>query len=594
VNLCNKDRNEVPLNYLLFIDGLSIDKCGKIECEAVLCCCGWLKRHARNRSSCWFILGFLLEDIHRLRGSSDAKYQPLQKTIDYHRMLDFIFEEIKSINARGGMKLSVPKKNGSGYVDLIALPQLQFIIGDCKGMNYLAGRYGSHGILVKQLCRDCDVPTKEANLPFRVCNYRTSRTVQRMTEDECKINSFHHIPKNSFWDLPFGGNPGGIYTSTPIEVLHGINLGICMYISKHLENKFTKSFHTTMNSWTVAVSILARRQSERDLHDLTAFRYGLVKIANLTGDEKVARIFMLYLLFMQLEFVLDVLAPRNEQPYFKAEKITTTEDDIANVNNGEENLHQDEEESGNEEDEESEEEEDSDEEIADVIQEEEQDEEAEVQDEQAGNANHQRRKRKKPPKVKICLHHIRTHLMIFERTLCLHAWLKSDKIKKEEVQQLSPGHNSPAETSIEAYMDLLVGNLYLKGNVGMNTTTFHQLKHFPKYVREFGVPQNFDGGILEHHGKEMVKELAQRTNKKISTISQDIAKRSYEQRLIERSLSSHLLRSPSDVHKFQTIVNKDLYPIGSGINETPLDRGSRNIHCVARGARFTLAQKAYS
>ena len=48
-----------PHAILSFIDGLSIDKYGKLSVEAVLSCCLWYNRKARNQSSTWFVQGFI-------------------------------------------------------------------------------------------------------------------------------------------------------------------------------------------------------------------------------------------------------------------------------------------------------------------------------------------------------------------------------------------------------------------------------------------------------------------------------------------------------------------------------------------------------
>jgi hypothetical protein len=522
VGLCNRELNEVVLNYILFIDGLKIDNNGKIECEAVLCCCGWLKREARNRSSSWFILGFL-EDIGRLKKGDAGNYTPGMKIVDYHMMLDHILDEMKMINRHGGIKLSIPKLTGAGFVDVIARPQLQFVIGDCKGNNMLTGRYASHGIQVKHLCRDCVVPTKLANESAGRCTFRSNFNMQNMSFQNLRLNSFHNLEKNSFWDLPFGGNPGGIYLSTPIEVLHGINLGHCAYIHSSMEYRFPPTFHNKMRPWAKIVSLMGRRQSLRGFPDLRPFRNGLLNQSSLTGDEKVGRVFILFLMFMQSEFILDALHPRNTYPYFSVR-----------------------------------EDEDVDEE-------------------------------RKAEKVQITLHDLRAHLMMFEKTLCMHAWLKSDTLPRNDlIETEGNGGYSPADAAFRSYMDLMNENIYLKGGVGTNTTKFHQLKHFTKYISEFGVPQNFDGGILEHHGKEMVKDLAQRTNKKFSTISQDIATRFVEERMFEKAISTHLMNFPNDSDRLRKFCrNHDLFP-NSLRGETPEPISTAP---QARGAKFIIKRE---
>ena len=44
---------------------------------------------------------------------------------------------------------------------------------------------------------------------------------------------------NAFHDLPFGGLSRNIYGSTPIELLHAIELGLCEYIHESFELNFT-------------------------------------------------------------------------------------------------------------------------------------------------------------------------------------------------------------------------------------------------------------------------------------------------------------------------------------------------------------------
>ena len=51
--------NHILMPFCHFIDGLSVDKYGKVSVEAVLSCCLWYNRKARNRSSSWFVQGFI-------------------------------------------------------------------------------------------------------------------------------------------------------------------------------------------------------------------------------------------------------------------------------------------------------------------------------------------------------------------------------------------------------------------------------------------------------------------------------------------------------------------------------------------------------
>ena len=44
-----------------------------------------------------------------------------------------------------------------GKHEVIAIPFIQFIIGDCKGNDTLCSRKGGHALNMKGLCRDCNI-----------------------------------------------------------------------------------------------------------------------------------------------------------------------------------------------------------------------------------------------------------------------------------------------------------------------------------------------------------------------------------------------------------------------------------------------------
>ena len=51
--------NHILMPFCHFIDGFNIDKYRKLTVEAVLTCCLWFNRKARNRSSTWWVHGFV-------------------------------------------------------------------------------------------------------------------------------------------------------------------------------------------------------------------------------------------------------------------------------------------------------------------------------------------------------------------------------------------------------------------------------------------------------------------------------------------------------------------------------------------------------
>ena len=49
--------NHILMPFCHFIDGLKVDKYGELTIEAVLTCCLWFNKKARNRASTWWVQG---------------------------------------------------------------------------------------------------------------------------------------------------------------------------------------------------------------------------------------------------------------------------------------------------------------------------------------------------------------------------------------------------------------------------------------------------------------------------------------------------------------------------------------------------------
>ena len=166
-----------------FIDGLSVDKYGKLTVEAVLTCCLWFNRKTRNRASAWWVQGFV-EDQKLFRDQKN--YVRNDKLQDYHDMMSQIFKEMKDIRDSGGLKLTLDFGE-HGRHDVIAIPVIQFIIGDCKGNDTLCGRKGGHSLNMNGLCRDCTISPMDGDntyigAPLK-CKYINVSDIAGQTDD---------------------------------------------------------------------------------------------------------------------------------------------------------------------------------------------------------------------------------------------------------------------------------------------------------------------------------------------------------------------------------------------------------------------------
>ena len=63
-----------------FIDGISVDKYGKLTVEVALTCCIWYNKKARNRASTWWVQG-LVQDKKLFRDQKNISTMIEYKTI---------------------------------------------------------------------------------------------------------------------------------------------------------------------------------------------------------------------------------------------------------------------------------------------------------------------------------------------------------------------------------------------------------------------------------------------------------------------------------------------------------------------------------
>jgi hypothetical protein len=282
----------IVLNMSFFIDGLKIDKYGKLMSECVLG--NWLifKRSVRSLKRAWFPLGFIEDQ----RMFSYAHNFPMEKILqDYHDMVACVFDELKEIQARGGIKCDLDFGEGLVHRDVILYPDIQYIIGDCKGMDVLCGRKGCHTLLTPWLCRDCNVPSMQGDDVNFECQWTEKSHIQNKTKEELDLMT-HHSFVNAFHAITFGWCPRNIHGNCPPELLHQIQLGICDDIGRDLS--FTAGGNTVISDTFKLIYPYASCQSNRDMPDIHTFRRGISSVKSLKAKERFVRVFCVYLSLM--------------------------------------------------------------------------------------------------------------------------------------------------------------------------------------------------------------------------------------------------------------------------------------------------------
>lgn len=286
---------DVLMPWTFFIDGLKVDKFGKLTVEAVIGSCLWYKKSVRNRSSAWSVLGFV-QDQSLFRDYTS--YVSSEKAQDYHDMISHIFSEFKAIRDNGGLAVTLDFGSNRKH-DVCVKPVIQFIIGDCKGNDLLCGRKGGHSVMMKGLCRDCDISPQRGDETFRNmdglgCHFLTKDDIVGKSDDELDLMSMLPI-KNAFFQISFGGCARNIFGATPVEILHAVQLGLCEYIAEALDTIFTSSALEIISKTLVGIIAESKRQSERNLPNLGPFRMGLMSVKSLKAKERFARVYCVYL-----------------------------------------------------------------------------------------------------------------------------------------------------------------------------------------------------------------------------------------------------------------------------------------------------------
>ena len=123
-------------------------------------------------------------------------------------------------------------------------------------------------------------------------------------------------------------------------------------------------------------------------------------------------------------------------------------------------------------------------------------------------------------------------------------------------------------------------SLALLTGYNLDRPKFHQLLHFVHYIKEFGVPSNFDGSRCESFGKEIFKHSAIHTHGSKPSFNYDTASRIYERKIVDVASKIHLKQTGIPISKYSLHVNPTLSLSQSSLQSvTPTH---------VRGARFTM------
>ena len=268
---CCEEKDEILVPIILYMDGIAVDSKGKHSICPLNMTLGIFNDFTRaTRRDAW-------------------------ETIYYHpqRKGDSSTDNIRNLHASllGALATLREACNGTDGLEWTNLPwnnklwrvrmrfAIAFVIGDTEMHDKLCGRYGSRNITQSMLCRHCNCPSDNINIPrsnflnaerklWKPSDFDSPTIVEgTMTEQEYFKSISHHRIKNCFHGLDFGANEHNIHFASPSEKLHMHQLGVAARATETLTTVFLSGKKKLIEQFEAITSYygpVIHRQSDRD------------------------------------------------------------------------------------------------------------------------------------------------------------------------------------------------------------------------------------------------------------------------------------------------------------------------------------------
>jgi hypothetical protein len=257
--------NQQLVGVIYYIDGATTGHFVDLPVTAVKMSLSMFTREARLKEHMWAILGYLpqvkvaegrgkkifresghleAEDVELLAGEgeiidvdgdlSDDSEDGLTgvKAQDFHFMLSVILDSFIEPLITKGMLWDLVYKN-----KLYPRIHYKFFVSmvkcDTEEADTLCGKYKTRTSNIRQLCRQCYVPTLEASDHRSNYPAKTQKAIQKLIRkrkiDRLQEISQHQI-KNAWYKCRFNlANDRGIHGACPSKMLHAMQLGVFKY-----------------------------------------------------------------------------------------------------------------------------------------------------------------------------------------------------------------------------------------------------------------------------------------------------------------------------------------------------------------------------
>ena len=206
--------------------------------------------------------------------------------------------------------------------------EVMVVIGDAPGNDQLCGRkkyYVPTKSMNTGVCRDCCVTYRDSDDFNYKCKFITREFIRKVQPKVRDQLSFYNVGLIAFDCLSFGCNKLGINSSTPPELLHVWYLGVVQFLIEYFLDRMTTKAKVLLNN---SVSNLAKnysRQSDRFMPKISTFISGIDK-CKLTGKEKGYQLFIIYVVMNSSSFKDKIISiDQSSQKRYKVHTIESTD-----------------------------------------------------------------------------------------------------------------------------------------------------------------------------------------------------------------------------------------------------------------------------
>ena len=241
----NTEVKEILVPVIFCMDGVAIDRGGRLKLTPLNMSLGMLNTETRKRPEAWETVYFHPDSTVVQIAQSSQKPSSLENAKNLHNALKValqsFFEVCQNPNGIvwnglpcGGKIWKVRMKFATAYV-----------IGDMELHDELCGRHKSCTTKVQKMCRHCNISSDDLVDPAKQPATRLWKPEDFAHGDADYFKSVsHHDIDNAFHRLNFGSNQHNMHLATPSELLHVLQLGA----EKRAVEAFVKMVGPTQNT----------------------------------------------------------------------------------------------------------------------------------------------------------------------------------------------------------------------------------------------------------------------------------------------------------------------------------------------------------